>query len=290
MATLSNRIFYEDGNSGASAAVGFADKQNRVVRYNLDLASGESASHINVVFVGDKSEVCIEHGNGSSEQFVKLNDEMSFYFAISTDPDAFANAGYADIASATGKAIFTQVGGYMVEDNMLYEVSCDADVLLYTGTQYYFWVFPGFSNSDGGNETWGWVHWNNTPIEVTLSGSAIKTYTISYDANGGSGAPTSQTKDHGVAIKLSSTRPTRTGCLFKGWSTTQNGMVLYQSEDTYTDDASIILYAIWQSANLVSQNCRACIMHNGAIVLCNVLVRHNGLDNKCRPVINHNYV
>lgn len=37
----------------------------------------------------------------------------------------------------------------------------------------------------------------------------IKTYTISYNANGGKGAPASQTKTHGVNIKLSTTIPTR---------------------------------------------------------------------------------
>ena len=37
----------------------------------------------------------------------------------------------------------------------------------------------------------------------------IKTYTISYNANGGKGAPASQTKTYGVDIKLSTTVPTR---------------------------------------------------------------------------------
>ncbi len=53
-----------------------------------------------------------------------------------------------------------------------------------------------------------------------------KTYTISYDANGGGGAPGAQTKTAGVALKLSSTIPIRSGYTFKGWqapSTTKKG-------------------------------------------------------------------
>lgn len=177
MATLSNRTFYQSGNAEASAIVGFESMQNRVVRYNLNLNSGEQASHIKAVFVGDPRDICIEYGSGSGTSLV--NGRMSFYFAISTDPDAFANAGYADIASATGKAIFTQVGGYGSEESPKYEVSCDADMLLYPHIQYYLWVFPGFSET--GNSTWGWMYWNNVPIEVTLSGHAgiawIKTAT-----------------------------------------------------------------------------------------------------------------
>ena len=44
-----------------------------------------------------------------------------------------------------------------------------------------------------------------------------KTYTVTYDANGGSGGPTSQTKEAGVGLNISSTVPTRSGYIFKGW-------------------------------------------------------------------------
>ena len=40
---------------------------------------------------------------------------------------------------------------------------------------------------------------------------------MSYDANGGTGAPAAQTKTHGTALTLSSTKPTRTGYTFLGW-------------------------------------------------------------------------
>ena len=36
-------------------------------------------------------------------------------------------------------------------------------------------------------------------------------YTVSYNANGGSGAPSAQTKTHGTNLTLSSTVPTRSG-------------------------------------------------------------------------------
>lgn len=172
MATLSNRTFFQGGVTPASAVVGFESSMNRVVRYDLNLARGESARHINVVFVGNPYEVCIEFGSGGPGVSA-LNEGMSFYFAISTDPEAFANAGYADIASATGKAIFTKVQEYGAEK---YEVSCDADVMLFPETQYYLWVFPGFSNAAGGNSTWGWFEWNNTPIKVALTGEVGLVY------------------------------------------------------------------------------------------------------------------
>ena len=74
-----------------------------------------------------------------------------------------------------------------------------------------------------------------------------KTYTISYNANGGSGAPANQTKIQGTNIKLSSTKPTRSGYLFAGWGTSASATkVTYAAGATYSTDANLSLYAIWQ--------------------------------------------
>lgn len=71
------------------------------------------------------------------------------------------------------------------------------------------------------------------------------TYTVSYDANSGSGAPSSQTKTYGVALTLSSTKPTRTGYTFQGWATSSDGAVAYQPGGSYTANAAVTLYAKW---------------------------------------------
>ena len=95
----------------------------------------------------------------------------------------------------------------------------------------------------------------------------IKTYTVTYDANGGSGAPESQTKTHGTALTLSSIVPTRDGYTFLGWSTSvsattegaseepadeasEEPAVVYQPGGSYTVDASVTLYAIWEKTEI----------------------------------------
>lgn len=71
-------------------------------------------------------------------------------------------------------------------------------------------------------------------------------YTITYNANGGSGAPSSQTKYYGTAIKLSSTKPTRTGYTFSKWTTASNGSgTAYAPGANYTANAAATLYAQW---------------------------------------------
>lgn len=73
------------------------------------------------------------------------------------------------------------------------------------------------------------------------------TYTVSYNANGGSGAPASQTKTYGVNLNLSTTKPTRTGYTFAGWNTVSSAStVTYASGATYTGNSALSLYAIWK--------------------------------------------
>ena len=76
--------------------------------------------------------------------------------------------------------------------------------------------------------------------------NAPKTYTVSYNANGGSGAPASQTKTHGVTLTLSSATPTRSGYSFLGWSTSSSATsASYSAGGSYTTNASVTLYAVW---------------------------------------------
>ncbi|MBQ3111153.1 MAG: InlB B-repeat-containing protein [Clostridia bacterium] len=76
-----------------------------------------------------------------------------------------------------------------------------------------------------------------------------KSYTISYDDNGGdSGAPPSQQKTHGTAIALSSVQPYRNHYKFLGWSTNSAATVAsYQPGDSFSIDADVTLYAVWQA-------------------------------------------
>ena len=75
----------------------------------------------------------------------------------------------------------------------------------------------------------------------------LASHTVSYNANGGSGAPGPQTKWYGSVLTLSGTRPTRTGYTFQGWATSSGGGVAYQPGQGYANDADITLYAVWKA-------------------------------------------
>lgn len=72
------------------------------------------------------------------------------------------------------------------------------------------------------------------------------TYAVTYNANGGSGAPAAQTKVYGTALTLSSTKPTRSGYNFVKWNTKSDGTgTSYNPGASYTANAALTLYAIW---------------------------------------------
>lgn len=92
-------------------------------------------------------------------------------------------------------------------------------------------------------------------VSHTFTVPALAHYTVSFNANGGSNAPSAQTKYYGSALTLSSTKPTRTGYTFMGWGTSASATtVSYASGGSYTANSGTTLYAIWKKDITVSFN------------------------------------
>lgn len=96
---------------------------------------------------------------------------------------------------------------------------------------------------------------NSYPILATstLGGITIPGYTVTYDANGGSGAPDSQIKDKNDSVRISSVIPERDGHQFLGWSTDKTASsVKYKAGDKYSENANLELYAVWKKLENVA--------------------------------------
>lgn len=105
-----------------------------------------------------------------------------------------------------------------------------------------------FSVSFGFNLTWSGVYGGTKSASGSISVAAKTSYAVKYNANGGTGAPSAQTKWYNTALVLSSTKPTRTGHTFQGWGTSASDTsVNYDPGDSYTANEAITLYAIWKA-------------------------------------------
>lgn len=108
----------------------------------------------------------------------------------------------------------------------------------------------GGSTSDKTNIVlWEEMYGSNDNLFNISNKTTLNTikFTISYNTNGGNGSISNQTKIYGQDLTLSSTKPTRVGYTFIGWSTSANATTAqYQPGGKYTANSGATLYAIWK--------------------------------------------
>ena len=123
---------------------------------------------------------------------------------------------------------------------LYYQGTCQLYTLVVYSEYYYYYY------------KWSeWSEWSETPIEATddieVETKTVDLFTVIYDANGGRGAPEATTKEIDETVTLSAIVPTRENHQFLGWATSANGDAEYAPGDAYSDNADIILYAIWKN-------------------------------------------
>jgi len=130
------------------------------------------------------------------------------------------------------------------------------------GTSYYAsgMTIPELAPTLEGHSFLGWADSANAAAAQYAAGDTFVTtedtvlyavwakagYTVTFDANGGSGAPANQFRTPGTILYLDDAIPTRFGYNFEGWSTdATSSTVTYRPGDPYTEDADVKLYAVW---------------------------------------------
>lgn len=120
----------------------------------------------------------------------------------------------------------------------------------YSRTTYDYRITYALScNSSTGTYYNGWHTVGAKDLTWSLTIPKLDSYTVSYDANGGSNAPSSQTKWYGTTLSLSSQKPVRANYNFLGWSTSSNATSAeYLAGGSYTSNSGATLYAVWKLA------------------------------------------
>ena len=120
-------------------------------------------------------------------------------------------------------------------------------------------------SGDGGADPTGPAGTSGAAMSRTLLGAARPaatqyTYTLHYDANGGSGAPPSESKissEYQASFLISDKIPTRDGYTFKGWADSPYEKPKYLRADGYYWYCNVVngptnsktIYAIWEVHN-----------------------------------------
>ena len=158
----------------------------------------------------------------------------------------YANGGtFSDGSTTWTKKIYSGATNYYSQMGIptLTKSGCTADGWhdgSPTGTVYrqYF--------GTNGNQSF-YANWNCSSSGGGTGGGenpTPTTYTVKYDANGGTGAPSNQTKKQGESLTISTAKPTKTGYTFTSWNTKKDGTgTKYDIGVSYTTDSDVTLYA-----------------------------------------------
>ena len=73
-------------------------------------------------------------------------------------------------------------------------------------------------------------------------------FSITYNANGGSGSMAKQEANNGSTITLSSNKFTHSSKVFAGWATSAGGGVVYKNQSSVKLTSNLTLYAVWKDS------------------------------------------
>ena len=209
--------------------------------------------------IADGWELDVEGNTGNFEGTanVQLWDDMADSRYNSFDITKLENGYYSIIHAASGKSLDIANGLSTYHNNIVVTSvnGCNAQQWAITpnGNGYVLRARCSGMTLD----VYGGVAENGRNISsYPYNGSPAQTwrfvpaeYTVSYNANGGYGAPPSQIKYYKGNLTLSQSIPTRSGYIFRGWAATSSAQSpAYQPGGIYTADSDITLYAVWQTS------------------------------------------
>ncbi len=149
------------------------------------------------------------------------------------------------------EAIYSNSAILTVEDDVVLSTALEIPgteiTVSATSDQFSHWTYTGIelSAEQRISKTITFIMPSNN-VRLTANYLISTSYTISYDANGGTGAPESQEKTHGETLTLSTQTPTKDAYCFRGWSTNESATsVEYNAGAEYTANGDVTLYAVW---------------------------------------------
>lgn len=280
-ATSSNATSYSSTSTSYSPTISSAQTYYAIFQENdtsspvPSISAGSPGTSLSLTLSGTDNVGIVEYywgtsSNPSSYTSVTSSKNWSTTKSITTPGkyylavrDAAGNRGITDITIY--KTTFEVTNGQMrVAQSLLstpqsfYSAEDDAltTPVVYPDTGY---VSPGkWTYTDSGTTYTVNENSSYTPnASRTLTAECtVPEYTVTYNANGGTGAPSSQTQSGGTTLIISQTRPTRINYVFLGWAEdvddADDGIVDYEPGDEYTAGVSTTLYAAWAPAYTVN--------------------------------------
>ena len=178
-----------------------------------------------------------------------------------------------DLSAGSSRQILIQTGGYLPTNLFIQAETISGNIQHHLDSFSGNSIFCTLSATEPGSGVikFSLIDLDTDKTIATLSVNAaatLKSYSVSYNANGGSNAPSSQTKYHGKDLVLTTSTPAgkrytvtfngNGGTVgkssqvysqsFKEWNTSASGSgTKYASGGSYSSNSSVTLYAVWEN-------------------------------------------
>ena len=246
-------IWYNaNGGSGNMADTSATYDEEAYLRSNTFTNTG----HKFMGWSSSRAGSVVYEDRGSVMNLTTVNGQMVEIFAI-WEPDIYTidlNNCNADTAGTTVYYEKYGVGNYK-------DSQCKMEISTITKPARTGYTFAGYYT---GKEGTGMQYIDATGKITATNKTFLRhlmlyaywipnTYTVKYDANGGSGIMTDSSVTYGKNLTLRSGTFTKMGSKFLGWSLSKTGSVVYSDRSivynmTDKNDGVVTLYAVW-SAN-----------------------------------------
>ncbi len=192
----------------------------------------------------------IIEASGNRTVYVRSVCNSTNYKTPSTNATATIAVYKVTLKKGTGIASVSGAGNYIKGS------SVSINSTLSRGYKWSKWIYT--SSSSQVSTTQNYSNTISRDWDLTAQATAM-TYTIIFDANGGSGAPGNQTVTYGQEFTLSSQKPTRSGYAFVTWKDSTQGTWVSGKKYTWTwingeygiKDNTVTIKATWQAAEIV---------------------------------------
>ena len=179
---------------------------------------------------------------GTNKTMTKTVSEPGTYYL--TAKDSAGNVS-STVSKTFYKTSLNANGGSVSPANVLTMSGNSFTLPTPTRSGYSFKNWNTKSDGSGTAYTGTYSPTASLTLYVVWQQNAPTTYTLTYNANGGAGAPASQTGSGNIT--LSTVRPTRDGYTFLGWAASSTATAAqYQPGASFSLTKNTTLYAVWQ--------------------------------------------
>ena len=227
--------------------------------YIVSKAPFDTEEYLNVTIDGIVYKINVTDATITIPLQFSTGPEVAFYgqvtytYTVTTNTDTSYAVNITSVVykNTSGKSQTFQQGNYNIPMTVTVfgslvrtytgTVANGSSITLWTGTKSKSWTKTHDTQTEmSAAHTDAWMAGASWDISIP----AKTHYTITYNANGGTVYPETDTKWYGESLTLPTTGMSRTGYNFVGWYTAASGGTKYGA--TYTANAAAIIYAHWE--------------------------------------------